>query len=121
MIRTRIAKCGLFEREFLELAGVTAQTLKRWNKYGVLKWVYSMLNLLAGNIKGCPGWRSYSNTIVDPDGNKYGLNEIRALFYYRSIDKFCVFRRETPSAINDSVICFDDNLIELISFNNEVS
>ena len=121
MIRTRIADCGLFEREFLKLTGVTHRTLERWNKTGAPKWVYSMLDLLAGTVPGCEGWRSYKNTIVDADGNEYGINEVRALFFYRSMAKTCIFGSETQSAINDSVICFDDNLIELISYNNEVS
>lgn len=100
MIKTIIANCGLFESEFLKLAGVSKQTLNRWNKDGAPIWVHSMLKLLNGNIPSCPGWSSCGGVIFDPDGNSYDLNEIRALFYLRCCYKD--FIRSSPSfAIND--------------------
>lgn len=84
--------------EFKRLFDISDRTYQRWNKNPPEHVFELFRKAMDGNpfIPDCwAGWRFEENYLVDPDGNSYELNEVRAIFWNRQLIKELTGTKDT--------------------------
>jgi len=74
--------------EFMRMFDISERTYQRWNKKPPT-WVVNLFRMAIAKNPLTPeiwdGWMFDNDLIIDPDGNSYHIDEIRAIFWNRQL------------------------------------
>ena len=100
MIDTLLRQFSVPRAEFMKMFNISERTYQRWNK-NPPEWVVNLFKMAITRNPLTPeiwkGWQFDGDLIIDPDGNSYHVNEVRAIFWNRQLIETLTGNR--PSSI----------------------